>query len=173
MITAISEKYTTARKVAQKAIDLVFKKFGYKPPKCKTEKKPVYGGNIYLFKEFLYSESKKKADIFETEITNHLIYSYGSRFSDLLYYANESADYFTKIHKNEPIIKAQVIHGIRQEMAQKLTDVVFRRIGLGNIGDPGDESLNICATLMANELGWSSHRSIKELDEVRDVFEPA
>ena len=77
------------------------------------------------------------------------------------------------IHNDFPIIKAQVIHAVRKEMALKLADVVFRRTGLGTIGNPGDEALQVCANIMANELGWDGRRLQQELNEVREVFNPA
>ncbi|MFC1881518.1 FAD-dependent oxidoreductase [Thermodesulfobacteriota bacterium] len=146
LITAISVKYTSARKVAQKTIDLVYRKLGYKPPKCLTEKTSVYGGNISDIIDFISGESKKNTDILEEEITKDLVYSYGSKYSELLGYTNEITDCLNKVHEKIPLIKAQIVHAVRQEMAQKLTDVVFRRSTLGTVGDPGNEALDLCAT---------------------------
>ena len=171
LITAISVKYTSARKVAQKTIDLVYRKLGYKPPKCITEKTSVYGGSISDFKDYVSRESKQNARILEEEVTKDLVYNYGSKYSELLGYAHEIADCFSKVHEKAPFIKAQIVHGVRKEMAQKLTDIVFRRSGLGTVGNPGDAALNLCAGIMADELGWNSHRVRKELEEVRKVFE--
>ena len=58
-------------------------------------------------------------------------------------------------------------------MAQKLTDVVFRRTGLGTVGNPGETSLQMCAVIVAEELGWDAKRTQMELGEVREVFYPA
>jgi glycerol-3-phosphate dehydrogenase len=77
------------------------------------------------------------------------------------------------VHADLPIIKAQVIYAVREEMAQKLTDVVFRRTGLGTLGDPGKASLQTCASLMADELGWDAQRTQRELMEVGELFRPA
>ncbi|MDZ7260647.1 MAG: glycerol-3-phosphate dehydrogenase/oxidase, partial [candidate division KSB1 bacterium] len=46
LITVVGVKYTTARDVARKTIDLVFKKLGRKSPKCLTEETRLYGGQI-------------------------------------------------------------------------------------------------------------------------------
>ena len=68
------------------------------------------------------------------------------------------------------VIRAEVIHAVRDEMAVHLEDVVFRRTELGTAGSPGDEALRECARLMANELGWTDERSNKELADVRARF---
>jgi glycerol-3-phosphate dehydrogenase len=62
------------------------------------------------------------------------------------------------------------VHAVREEMAQKLTDVVFRRTGLGTVGHPGEDALSACASIMGRELGWNRERTGKELSDVRDVF---
>ena len=70
----------------------------------------------------------------------------------------------------EIVIKAQVIYGVRGEMAQKLKDVVLRRTELGSAGCPGDADLQLCAQTMAKELGWSSDKIRTELEEVKEIY---
>jgi glycerol-3-phosphate dehydrogenase len=67
-------------------------------------------------------------------------------------------------------IKAEVIHAVRHEMAQKLSDVVFRRTDLGSGNRPEPRSLQVCADLMASELGWDQTRTQKELEEVQMLY---
>jgi glycerol-3-phosphate dehydrogenase len=67
-------------------------------------------------------------------------------------------------------LKAEVIHAVREEMAVKLADCVFRRTELGTAGDPGPQALETCAELMAGELRWSADRIASELAEVRAQF---
>jgi glycerol-3-phosphate dehydrogenase len=173
LISAIAVKYTTARKLAQRTIDLVFRKLGYKPPECLTEKIPIYGGNIEHFKDFLVRETEKNAEILKKETTQYLVYNYGTAYSELLSFSDEIPDWCDTVSEDLPIIKAQVIYAVREEMAQKLTDVVFRRTGLGTVGNPGEASLHTCASVMAEELGWDAQKVQRELMEVRNVFSPA
>jgi glycerol-3-phosphate dehydrogenase len=63
-----------------------------------------------------------------------------------------------------------VIHAVREEMAAKLADCVFRRTDLGTAGDPGTSALRTCAELMAGELGWSREQLGSELAEVQTRF---
>jgi len=173
LISAISVKYTTARKLAQRTIDLVFRKLGHKPPECLTERTPIYGGKIERFNDFLHHEIEKNASSLNKEITRHLVYNYGTAHTKVVSYIDRNHNWGETVHENLPIIKAQVIHALREEMAQKLTDVVFRRTGLGTVGNPGEVSLQVCASIVADELGWDARRTQRELTEVREVFSPA
>lgn len=71
---------------------------------------------------------------------------------------------------NRSLIHAEVLHGIREEMAQKLTDVVFRRTTLGIAGKQGDDVLRSTAAIMSKELGWDDMRTLQEISEVKTFF---
>ncbi|MCB0095190.1 MAG: hypothetical protein KDE46_05680, partial [Caldilineaceae bacterium] len=62
------------------------------------------------------------------------------------------------------------VHAARAEMAEKLSDIVFRRTDLGTGSHPGAEALEVCAALMAAEKGWNSARKERELAEVEAAF---
>ncbi|MDY7003980.1 MAG: glycerol-3-phosphate dehydrogenase C-terminal domain-containing protein [Cyanobacteriota bacterium] len=51
--------------------------------------------------------------------------------------------------------KAEIIHAIHQEMADKLSDVIFQLTELGSPRYPGNETIKLCAEVMNKELGWS------------------
>jgi glycerol-3-phosphate dehydrogenase len=70
----------------------------------------------------------------------------------------------------ESLMQAEVLHGVREEMAHKLVDVVFRRTTLGIAGDLGSACLETCASVMAKELGWDTSRTQREEEEVRAAF---
>ena len=55
---------------------------------------------------------------------------------------------------------------LRNEMAQKLGDLVFRRAGLASAGKPGADVLRTCAEAMGRELGWSAERIQNEIQAV-------
>jgi glycerol-3-phosphate dehydrogenase len=173
LISLIGVKYTTARQLAQGTIDLVFGMLGYKPPECLTEKTPIYGGQIERFNEFLNREIEKNAGMLKGETISHLVSNYGSAYARVIDYAKKNPGWYETVDTDLPVTKAEVIHAVREEMAQKLTDVIFRRTGLGTVGNPGKSTLNICASIMAEELGWNIGRVESELQQVREVFTPA
>ena len=78
------------------------------------------------------------------EVMHHLAHSYGSKYGDVLRYVGENPVWGATLGESR-VIGAEVIHAVREEMAQKLEDVVFRRTDLGTGAYPGESSLRACA----------------------------
>jgi glycerol-3-phosphate dehydrogenase len=70
------------------------------------------------------------------------------------------------------LTKAEVLHSVREEIAQKLADVILRRTGLGSAGWPGEACVQVCAGIIATELGWDQARIRREINEVRAIYAP-
>ena len=66
-------------------------------------------------------------------------------------------------------MKAEVLHAIRSEMAQTLTDLVFRRTELRRVGRPEDGLVKSCAAVMAKELDWNEVRTEREVQDVNAI----
>jgi glycerol-3-phosphate dehydrogenase len=169
LVTVLGVRFTTSRDVAEKVIDLVFHKLRRKPPKSITAVTPLYGGQINHFGEFLRRESEKPPFRLSREVMAHLLRNHGSAYREVLQSIDGRPD-LTETLGPSKVIKAEVVHAVREEMAQKLGDVVFRRTDLGTSGNPGEAVLRACASLMAAELKWDQRRTETELDEVRRVF---
>jgi glycerol-3-phosphate dehydrogenase len=183
LVSVIGVKFTEARHVAEKVVDLVFSKLGKKPPKSTTAFTPLYGGQIEQFNAFLAQQMQRSSEGLSAETIRHLVYHYGSSYPEVLKYfadvlsspqtlgVTSCSEYPSSSSPgDDSLAKAEVLHGIREEMAQKLSDVVFRRAGLGTAGNPGDACLETCAAVMAKELGWDEVRTQRELKEVKAVF---
>ncbi len=99
-----------------------------------------------------------------------LLANYGTAYANVLQYL-DSEPLATPCGRDaDDILRAEVRHAVREEMAQCLSDVVFRRTELGTAGDPGITALRICADVMRAELGWSSARTDDEVQRVRDRY---
>ena len=98
-----------------------------------------------------------------------LLHNYGTAYRDVLGYLQENSHWAETLAPTQ-VLKAEVIHAVRQEMAQKLSDVVFRRTDLGTGADPGDLALETCAGLMASELQWDEAKTQQEWEEVQAAF---
>jgi glycerol-3-phosphate dehydrogenase len=173
LISVVGVKYTTARHVAEKAVDLVFGKLGKRPPNSATAVTPLHGGQIEQFDAFLTREIRRRPDGLSAEDIPHLVYNYGSAYQHVLKYLDADPGSAQRITGTSSLIKAEVLYGIREEMAQKLADIIFRRTELGSAGYPGDESINACALAMAREFGWDEGRVQREIIEVREAFPSA
>lgn len=170
LVTLIGVRYTMARGDAAKAIDLVSAKLNRKVRRPATERIPIYGGQIEYFEEFVLRTTQQHCqEKLQPEIMRALLHNYGSEYKRVLRYIDEESRWAETLGTSK-VIKAEVIHAVREEMSIKLVDVVFRRTDLATGDNPGDKTLQICAKLMALELGWDSERIQQEFDEVRKMF---
>ena len=71
---------------------------------------------------------------------------------------------------DSPTILAQVLHAAREEMAQTLADVVFRRTDLATGSYPGRAALRQCAEVLAREFSWDEARLEREIGMVAGRF---
>lgn len=169
LITLLGVRVTTARGMAEKAIDVILDRLKQKGESSKTQMTPIYGGDIDSFQRFLSNEIENHSSVLTTEQMRALIRNYGSHYREVLKYTKEDPTLIGNF-KQSTVLKAEVIHAVREEMAQKLSDVVFRRTDLGTGGYPGEESLQTCAHLMSLEMGWDEDRLQRELKEIKNCF---
>ena len=64
-----------------------------------------------------------------------------------------------------------MIYAVRREMAQTLEDVVFRRTGIGTLGDPGADAIARIAAIMAAELHWTADETARQIETVTAHFQ--
>jgi len=173
LISVVGAKYSTCRLLAEKAVDLVFRKLGYShPPRTLTKRKPVFGGRMERFENYARRVLRERPDGISENAMRRLIHNHGSEYRRILRYVEEDAGWGETVPGSEEVLKAEVVHSVREEMACRLTDVVMRRTDLGCLGHPGEAALRACADIVAAELGWDEARWKKELAEARMVFVP-
>ncbi len=171
IISVSGVKFTTARAVAEKTINLVLSKFGEKPIPCTTGTVPVYGGNICCQDTVLREAMEQKPNDLSFETVHHIVNTYGSAFSEIFQYSGEDHNLSSRVVAHMPVTKAEVVHGVRKEMAQTLSDIIFRRTALGTTGHPGTECLQTCVMLMAKEMEWNERRIQSELYETKIEYQ--
>lgn len=173
ILSVVGVKYTTARDVGKKTVDLVFQKIGKKPAKCLTEEVMLYGGNISHFEKFVADAIQNKPEALTEKNMQHLSYNYGSTYRQILDYGKNEAKWLEPMPDSDEVIKAEIIHAVRQEMAMKLSDVIQRRTDLGSGKHPGKACVAAAADIMANELGWDKARKAQEIKETNQIYVPA
>jgi glycerol-3-phosphate dehydrogenase len=167
LISVLGVKYTTARRVAQQAIDLAVKKLGINAQPCRTHLEPIWGGEISRFKEYLDQAVSEAPRELNREVIQHLVYNYGSEYSQILSYMQENSSMLMSVAEGSLVTRAEVVHAVRSEMAQNLVDIIQRRTELGAAGLPSPETLCACAVLVAEELGWDKRSTDCASEEVR------
>jgi glycerol-3-phosphate dehydrogenase len=170
LMSVVGVKWTESRMVAEKTVDLVCSKTGGHWPKSSTGTTPVDGGDIECFDSFLDDVLALKPNELDKDVLEHLVFNYGSGYRRVLEYIAEDPSLKNRVCDQSPVIKAEVIHAVRDEMALKLTDVVLRRTELGFHANSGGRWLATCAELLAKELGWDRVKVQRELEETMTVF---
>jgi len=169
LLTVIGVRYTTARSVAARAIDQISAKLERPVPPSTTGCTPVYGGRIERLADLVERALHERRPNLSDATVQALIRNHGSAYTDVFRYLDQNPGWGESLGSSSTI-KAEVIHAVRGEMAQKLSDVVFRRTDLGSGNRPDPLSLQACADLMGSELGWDEPRTQKELEEVQALY---
>src|SRR5262249_30355572 len=134
-----------------------------------TDRMPLDGGTFERFDELVTQIARAAQGSLGDEIVTALAHNYGSAYGRVLALASERADL------NRPIagsttLRAEVVNAVRDEMATRLSDVVFRRTDLASGGHPGAAALAEAADLVAHELRWDERRRSEELATVERRF---
>jgi len=170
-ISVVGVKYTTARGVAQQAVERIFRKMGKPPRRCPTDAARLWGGEIERFDEFMAEQVGGRPDGISEATMCHLVYSYGSRLDDIL--ARIEADpALGATLPGSDITRAEIVHACRHEMVGSLADVVLRRTELGTLGPPHPAAVDEVLRIMAKELGWPVSRQASERDALTALYRP-
>ncbi len=166
LVSVVGVKYTTARGVAEEAVDLVFRKLGRRPPPASTAVRPVHGGAIGRLDAFAAGVLAARPRGLAPDALLRLVETHGAAYLEVLALLDESPALGALLPDGVPVLRAAVVYAVREEMAVTLADVV-RRTGLAAAGQPADEALATCAALAAAELRWDARRTEQELAAVR------
>jgi len=173
LIGVLSVKYTTARGVAGSAMRQVMPKLGRRMSRSASRTTRLWGGEIDRFNDYMETQINQQSARFLPDITRHLVNTYGSCYTKVLQMANGDTCALECLAASTPVLQAEVIFAVREEMAVHLADLILRRTELGSAGYPGDSVVEACAQIMAAELGWSVEQKRKEIAAVKAVYRPA
>jgi glycerol-3-phosphate dehydrogenase len=162
LITVAGGKLTTHREIAQKLVDLVMKELGRPSGKCPTLKTPFPGARPPAEDEKLADDAAmKKIPAPANEI---LVARYGMRAPLVARLALERPELAAALAPNCPAIKAEVVHGVRNEMVHSIQDFLIRRTSLTwRYPAEAEAAAPVVAQLLAAELRWDSAREKSEL----------
>jgi glycerol-3-phosphate dehydrogenase len=170
-LSLLAVKYTTGRGVAEKAVDAVMAKLGRRAP-CRTADTPLPGAAEEV--EAVVAEAARRSPVpLDAATLDQLALTYGTGCTRLLDLARSEPDLARRVAPGVPVLRAQVAHAVREEMALTLTDVVTRRTPLGAAGHPGVEAVAGCVEVMAGECGWSGARAAEEVSALARFYAPA
>ncbi len=170
LISVVGVKYTTSRLLAEKAIDLVFRKMGKSSPRPATESIRLVGGEIDLIGGYINHAVMRDDGLYGERAIRHLICNYGTQYEDVLALVDEDERLGTFVSGSNEVIKAEVVYAVRNECARHLEDIVMRRTDLGTLGNPGPAALQECADIAGKELGWNDFIRDNEIKRAEQCF---
>lgn len=160
-------KYTTAPQTAKQVKNILEKK-GINPTQKQSRRE------IGEDEKTLSDHERSKIDTIPSyptaEIAEHFRVNYGNRNIKLFDYITRDAKQASLISHDPILTAAEVVFFVREEMALKLSDIVFRRSDLGTAECPPNDVLKKVANLMGDELGWSEIKKNNEINEVLSCY---
>jgi glycerol-3-phosphate dehydrogenase len=167
IVTIIGARATVARGAAEKAMNLVQRKLGEKIRRSPTETERIYGGKFDSFGT-LVEEIRGQLPDDSKVAAKSIAHNYGSGYAAMLECASDPSLHNTLGGSN--VIGAEIIHAIRHEMAQSLSDIVLRRTELGSGGNPGDNAIEQAAKIAAIEFGWDDAETNSQVSAVQTIL---
>ena len=169
LVSLIGIRYTMARHDAASAVDLLCRKLGVSGTRSATDRTPIDGGDFSGFDALVGRIEQETQGSLGGERARALAHNHGSQYGRILSVLRERPDW-AQPFDGSTTLKAEVINAIRDEMAVRLSDIVFRRTDLATGGNPGGVALSDAAKLAATELGWDEKRQAEEIAAVEQRF---
>lgn len=156
-------KYTTAPDIARKVLKEL-----HKNEHLPSVKKGVYVDRAPRGYDF-GRLARQLGSTYE-ELVEYLQQRYGSAWRQVLsYHLKErclEGDKPIYLSEQPPLLAAELLFFVHEEMAVRLGDVVLRRSDLGSGNCPPPEVLARVAAVMGMELGWSKEEEATQVAEV-------
>jgi glycerol-3-phosphate dehydrogenase len=166
LFTVIGGKYTTYRAVAEHTLDRVLHRIGKAAHACSTRERPLPGAGAGSREEAARLARERALDL--KHVGNDDATRLGSRYGGLAAGAMLLAEQFPSVHARSGarVLEGEVVYSIRHEMARRLDDVLFRRLGLGDDRVGARQAAVPVSLWMADHLGWPRTRTQEEVERV-------
>jgi glycerol-3-phosphate dehydrogenase len=165
MITVAGGKLTTYRVMARDAVDRVVQQLTERGHRLElraapTEAEPLPGGETAEFGPFHRGALELGLS---GETADHLVRHFGTETAGIVNLARAQRELQRRLHPAHPAIEAEVVHAARRELAQRVDDVLVRRIHMYyETEDRGEAAASRTAQLLGRELGWTGSRIAEE-----------
>ena len=161
LISVLGVKYTTARLVAERVVDLAFRKLGRRPARCETAQRLLPGARGLEDPAALERELRAELGVAADAAAIALLKPYGTAYRKVLDHAPQIGSAV------ERLFRGACLHAVRHEMAVRLKDLVLQRNTLAAREGLSLARLEWCAEMMRRELGWTEQRKAAELEAAR------
>ena len=161
LVTVVGVKFTTARYVAEQAMNLVMRRLNRKATASATSITPIHGGKTGPLSEYILSQVAKQNGKFSPPLVQRLIETYGSEYERVLAYVDERGE---EPLEESSVLPAEIEYAVRGELGCRLADVVFRRTEMAIVGPPSEAAVESAGKAMGSVLGWDAPKRRREID---------
>jgi glycerol-3-phosphate dehydrogenase len=156
MLTIAGGKLTTYRRMAADVVNRLAPRLGRSRGEAGTDTEPLPGGESPVREPFI--RAAQQLGLAEGA-TERLLRLYGTESAAICNRVLENHHLGAPIHPTHLAIGAEVVHAVRRELAQRVEDVLDRRLHLTTeTADHGHAAAAGVASLMGQELGWDAAR---------------
>ena len=163
LISILGGKWTTYRAMAEETIDAAQKCLDGVVTRSLTAHRRLSGSEGY---DVNYPRTLVKEFGIAADTAHHLSEKFGTVASTVLALTLANPRLLSRIIPDSPAILAEVVYGIRCEMATSIEDILARRIGLQLFSwRDAIVAAPIVAPFLADELGWSQTQMKEAVEE--------
>jgi glycerol-3-phosphate dehydrogenase len=163
-------KLTCFRSLAEEAVDRVGRLLS-RPAPCRTHRLALDGSDgeetieVRLWADA--TDLAKRSGLEVAQIQN-LLDTYGRRYPAVLAVAGRSSELRERLCKQNPDIRAQLVHAVEHERTETLRDFLLRRTGIGTSPCMGKDCCEQIALWLGELKGWTRERIDREIREYLD-----
>ena len=154
LISIMGGKWTTHRAMAEDTIDVVEQSLGRVSRVSPTRQHVLYGSEGWTAG---YWQELGKTYKVEPDVAHHLSVKFGTAASNILDLVKADESLGQRIISDHPMIGAEVVYAVREELAATIEDVLARRAGVQFYSWRGArEAAAAAGAIMGAELGWNA-----------------
>jgi glycerol-3-phosphate dehydrogenase len=171
LMSVVGVRYTTARHTAEQATDLALRMLERPPAASRTATTPLVGGDIEDYAAFVRDGVRDaRRDAGGGASRERLSRLYGTERACVEAITSEAGVLGQPLGSKCPVLAAEIVFAVREEMAVHLTDALLRRTDAGSAGHPGCDAVANAAKVMGDILGWGEERRRGEIAAVERVY---
>jgi glycerol-3-phosphate dehydrogenase len=163
LISVLGGKWTTYRAMAEDAIDTAMRCLAMPMVPCITGKHRLTGSEKWSAN---FWEELVRAYGISIETARHLSHKFGTVARAVLDLTKDNPGLKEPIVEGSASVLAEVVYGVREEMATTIEDIIARRTGLQFYSwEQARAAAPAVGAIMAGELGWTPNQQKDAVEE--------
>ena len=162
VFSVVGVKWTNSWPVAERAARLACQFLG-KPVRARGSRAALWGAAGSA------GEGSRRWRL-DTDSMTHLDEMYGPGRDGMFSLLDQDETLCARVVPDLPVIRGQIVHAVRSEMAVQLPDIVMRRTPLYMSEALDGVALNACAGVVARELRWSKRETAAQVELVESLL---